>query len=147
MSSYDVFKILLKEGQTAEDEAADIICKKNNVKILIRQNNNNYKDIRYDFQTDDNLKYEVKWDRQCTKTNNIFIENESYNKKAGIEITDANYYIIKINKYFYMMDVITLKREMLKYRNIKIWHREGHTARGYLFPFNEFVKLSIILNP
>ena len=46
-----------------------------------------------------------------------------------------------------MIDVETLKREMLKYRNIKMKHKEGHTARGYLFPFNEFVKLSIILNP
>jgi hypothetical protein len=147
MSAYDVFKVLLKEGQTVEDEAIKIICKRNNVKITIKQNNENYKNVLYDFQTDDKLKYEIKHDRQAPKTNNIFIENESFNKKSGIDITQADYYIIKVNKYFYMMDVITLKREMTKYRNIKIIHKEGNTAKGYLFPFNEFIKLSILLNP
>ena len=106
MFNYNEFKNLLKIGQEAEQHA----ILKINKPVIMRQDESNYKKILYDFQTDDNIKYEVKLDLQSKRTKNVFIEVSNYNNvKSGLSITDADYHIIISDDVFYKISTETLK--------------------------------------
>ena len=59
MNTYNIFKKLLLEAKPSEDQAIKRICSLNNVTVILRQDETNYKIIKYDFKTDDNLTYEI----------------------------------------------------------------------------------------
>ena len=104
--NYNKFKELLKIGQQAEDEA----IKKINKPIITRQDGTNYKNILYDFETDDNIKYEVKLDIASARTNNAFIEfKDGRGLSSGISITTADKHIIISNDIYYLIDTSILK--------------------------------------
>ena len=94
----------LKKFQPYEEEAAKRIEKLNKVKVL-----NYCNDSKYDFLTGDNIKYEVKTEPASLKTNNFFIEFEGYGKPSGINITEADYYIINDTITYYLIRVSKLK--------------------------------------
>lgn len=101
MFNYREFQEKLKIGQAAEDEA----IKRINKPILIRQNAENYKVILYDFMTDDKIKYEVKFDGQSARTENIFIEfKDARGLDSGIMRTDANYFIIISSNIYHLIE-------------------------------------------
>ena len=102
---YSNFKKQLVKYQPYEKIAADKIASLNNVSILSFCDN-----YKYDFETSDNLKYEVKTDEASIKTNNIFIEFYGYNKPSGISITEANFYIINDTINYYLISVKNLKQ-------------------------------------
>jgi hypothetical protein len=138
MFNYNYFKEMLILGQAYEDKA--II--KLNKPVIRRQDETNYKIMHHDIQTDDNIKYEIKLDRQSTKTGNIFIEyNDGRGLKSGIEISDANYYIIISNDIYYQIDINKLK-ELVKKCN-KARTKDG--TKGYLLKVDILIKNSIII--
>ena len=61
----------LKMGQIIEDYAKDMIIVNYPVELL--KTNDDYK---YDFIMNDNIKYEVKFDRKSFQTKNVYIERE-----------------------------------------------------------------------
>jgi hypothetical protein len=129
MFNYNYFKEMLIIGQKAEDEA----IKRINKPVIRRQDETNYKIMHHDIETDDNIKYEVKLDRQSTRTGNIFIEYEDgRGYKSGIDISDANYYIIVSNDIYYMIDIDEL-RKLIKKCN-KAQAKDG--TKGYLLKVN-----------
>jgi hypothetical protein len=109
----------------------------NNVNILNTCNNN-----KYDFQTDDNLKYEVKTDEMSIKTNNFFIEFGGYDKPSGIAITEAEFYIINDTSIYYLIDVCLLKQLVKKARIFKT--KDGKTS-GHLLSRDELQSNSKII--
>ncbi len=111
----------LRKYQPFEIIAGEKICKLNNVNIL--NTCNNYK---YDFQTDDNLKYEVKTDAMSLKTNNFFIEYYGYKKMSGISTTEANYYIINDTNIYYLISVTKLREITLKSKTLTT--KDGSTS-------------------
>ena len=136
--SYNKFLINLRKYQPFEIIAGLKICKLNNVNILNTCNNN-----KYDFQTDDNLKYEVKADAMSLKTNNFFIEFYGYNKPSGIATTEANFYIITDTNIYYLIDVTKLKDITKKCKIFKT--KDGNTS-GHLIGREMLILNSIIIN-
>jgi hypothetical protein len=136
--NYNKFKELLKIGQRAEEEA----IKKINKPIIKRQDDNNYKNILYDFETDDNIKYEVKLDRASKRTNNAFIEfRDGRGLPSGITTTTADKHIIIAIDIYYLIDTSILK-EIIKKCNIAI---TGDGTKGYILPVQILKNNSIIL--
>jgi len=138
MFNYNKFRELLKIGQQAEHEA----IKRINKKVVMTQDDTNYKYILYDFMTEDNIKYEVKLDLQSTRTKNIFIEFiDGRGLKSGISTTEADNYIIVSSDIYYLINVNTLK-EIIK--NCKIARVKDGT-KGYLLLVDVLIKHSIII--
>jgi len=148
MNTYNIFKILLNEAKKTEDEAINKICTLYNVRTIIRQDETNYKIIKYDFKTDDNRTYEVKDDRRASTTNNVFIEYMQYGSPSGIDITDADRHIFKIGSIFYLIDTLILK-QLIQDKSIKkvsFKNIDGLTTKGYLLNLKTFIDNSVVLN-
>ncbi len=147
MNTYDIFKILLNEAKKTEEEAINKICNLYNVRTILRQDETNYKYIKYDFKTDDNKTYEVKDDRRAANTKNVFIEYMQYGRPSGINITDADHHIFKIASNFYLIDTNTIK-ELIKdkaIKNISFKNSDNLTTKGYLLPLKTLADNSIII--
>jgi hypothetical protein len=103
--TYENFLIKLKKYKPYEETASEKICLLNSVSVLNTCNN-----YRYDFETSDNIKYEVKTDEMSLRTNNFFIEVVGYGKPSGIATTEAKFYILSDTKIYYLIDVEALKK-------------------------------------
>ena len=87
----------------------EIICQENiknenNVSIVMEQNNENYKNVKYDFMTSDFITYEVKADVMSLATNNFFIEFKKGNHNTGIWTTESIFHIITNTKTYYHIE-------------------------------------------
>lgn len=100
----EVFLKRLKEGQIYEKIALKLICGIN--KTELHKFKKNYK---YDFQTIDGVKYEVKSDKMALITNNFFIEFSGYGKPSGIEISHSNFYILTDTINYFLIETDKLK--------------------------------------
>jgi len=99
------FLPLLAIGHKYEKIASEKIEKRFNIRIA--HFNNDYK---YDFITDEGIKYEVKADFGSLKTGNFFIEYlEGTDKLTGISKTESHFYIITNSKEYYLIDTNKLK--------------------------------------
>lgn len=99
------FNYKLKKYQPYEVIASKKIEILNKCTVLNFNNDN-----KYDFKTNDNLTYEVKADELSLKTGNIFIEYEGYNKKSGLSVSKADFYIITDTNDYYMIQTKKLKQ-------------------------------------
>ncbi len=136
------FYELLKLGQEHENEAIKRIIKLNNCSIVMVQDANNYKKMRYDFLTSDGLKYEVKADFLSDKTGNCFIEFLDGRKElSGITISDANFYIIYTHQIYLLIPIEKLK-ELTLYKDIK---RAKDGTKGYIINWELIRDASIII--
>lgn len=79
----------LADGEIAEQKLLQIIRKKYKSAVKIPNKFSDY-DI---FIPETNKKIEVKYDRQCNKTGNIFIEIEILGKPSGLSVTKADYWV------------------------------------------------------
>lgn len=123
------FKKLLQLGQAAEEQAIKKVEVLHKTSCTKRQNETNFKIMHHDFQTEDNIKYEVKLDISSTKTGNAFVEFlDGKGHDSGLNISDANYYIIISNDIYYMIGLEALK-ELIK--GCKIAQARDGT-KGYL---------------
>ena len=81
----------------------EIICQgeikdKNNVSIVMEQNEENYNHVNYDFMTSDLTTYEVKTDELSLNTNNFYIAFKKGDVRTGILTSDALFHIITNTK-------------------------------------------------
>ena len=127
MATYKAFLENVDKYHIYEIIASEKICLLNNTQ-LIKFNN----DYRYDFKTSDKIKYEVKTDELSLKTNNLFIEFESYKKQSGISITKANYYIFSDTIDYYLIETQKLKTILSNIENKKIVSTKDKLTFGYL---------------
>jgi hypothetical protein len=135
----EVFLKLLDESKQYEQKASALISEICHVGIL---NFNN--DYKYDFITDDNIKYEVKADKMALKTQNYFIEFEGYGKLSGISTTEAHFYILSNTVNYYLISVEKLKYICNKYGVIK--KVKINDTFGFVIPSKKVVKHSKQLN-
>ena len=117
VDKYHIFEII----------ASEKICLLNNTQLLKFNN-----DYRYDFKTCDKLRYEVKTDVISIKSNNLFIEFESYKKTSGISISKANYYIFCDTIDYYLIQTQKLKEILNNIENKKIVSTKDKLTYGYL---------------
>jgi hypothetical protein len=141
----NVFLKQLKIGQIWEQAAIERIIKYyHDIYYLLKTCNSH----KYDFKLSNKQKYEVKADLLGKKTNNIFIEYLQFGKFSGIDITQANFYIIiipdyyidnntdidKINLYL-LLDVNILKELIInsRYKKNILPRNNNNMTGGYLF--------------
>ena len=127
MATYKAFLKNVDKYHIFEIIASEKICLLNNTQ-LIKFNN----DYRYDFKTCDKLRYEVKTDELSLKTNNLFIEFESYKKPSGISASKAHYYIFSDTIDYYLIETQKLKEILNNVINKKIVSTKDKLTFGYL---------------
>ena len=128
----------------------EIICQekiknKNNVSIVMEQNNENYKNVKYDFMTSDFITYEVKADVMSLATNNFFIEFKKGNHNTGILTTESIFHIITNTKKYYLIETRILLN--LVFQN-RIHYKKGKTKDntiGFLVPTCDIIELSEVI--
>jgi len=121
-----------------EKIAASRICVLNNRTIKEVCTNN-----KYDFKTDDNIKYEVKCDKSSNKTGNFYIELLTYNNKpSGISTTKSDYYIITNTINYYMISTSILK---LLCKNMRVLTLKDKSSTGFIVPCHIVISNSIII--
>jgi hypothetical protein len=137
---YKVFERKLQLGLYWERQAISTLINYFDGKYSLLNTNDDYK---YDFQLTNGLKYEVKYDHMASKTNNIFIEFEQYNKPSGILKTYADYYIIIVpydQIKFLMVRVDDIIEFIKNSRYKKIYGDEF--KKGFLFDVTSFRNIS-----
>ena len=77
-------------GDMIEAKARTAIINYYNVEIKNITDDDTHKINIYDFETTNDIKYEVKGDRLSIKTGNFYIEYSAFNKPSGISISTAN---------------------------------------------------------
>lgn len=127
----------LEQYKPYEIEAGKRIELKNNT--TIKQFND---DFKFDFETLDGIKYEVKTEPSSLKTNNFFIEFKGYGKPSGISITESNFYIINDTNNYYLIHTYTLI-QIIKENTFKIVSTKDKKTFGYLINKDIIISKSI----
>ena len=109
MSFHSFFKPRLRAGKEKEKIAQPLICQANNVSIISERTDDNYGELKYDFQTSNGIKYELKGGESSDKFHSFFIEFEQSIKgklyvPSGISDSEADYWMLKYNNTFYTID-------------------------------------------
>ena len=92
-------------------------------------------------------KIELKTDRLCQKTGNVFIETESRGKESGIITTKADYWAFCLWKEnrelqtYVSIPVKILKKLMMKYP-IKLGG-DNYTSKGHIIPKEDLLNQTI----
>lgn len=110
------FKFDLQVGQTYENQLAELI----------------------------NKKIEVKRDFRAMETGNIFVEYESRNKPSGLATSEANYWVYWLSeKHFITIEKNELKILCRKYLNTNrdVLGGDNNTSKGILLPIIDFLKI------
>ena len=132
-------------GRTHEIIYQEEIKHKNNVSIVMEQNNENYKNVKYDFMTSDFITYEVKADVMSLATNNFFIEFKKGNHNTGILTSESIFHIITNTKKYYFIETHILLN--LVFQN-RIHYKTGTTKDntiGFLVPTCDIIELSEVI--
>lgn len=140
MTSRTHFLKCLKLGQIYEAKAEAKI----EGKTIIKADDSNYKKYKFDFQKEDGLKYEIKFDDASKLTNNCFIEfTDMKGRDSGLNITEANFYIIICGKD---EEFLKIESDVLKILCEKAHIRHAKdSSRGYIIPIRILKKYSTII--
>ena len=93
------------------------------------------------------IKVEVKADRLCQKTGNVYVETESRGKDSGITTTDADVWAFCLWKEnhelqtYVSIPVKILKKLMTKYP--KKAGGDNYTSKGYIIPKEDLLNQTI----
>ena len=93
------------------------------------------------------VKVEVKADRLCQKTGNVYVETESRGKDSGITTTDADVWAFCLWKEnrelqtYVSIPVKILKKLMTKYP--KKAGGDNHTSKGHIIPKEDLLNQTI----
>ncbi len=113
-------------------------------------------DNRWDLELDYNGRFttvEVKEDFTCERTGNVGIEYESWGRKAGISVSKADFYLLKVHcpdgkARAYLIDSKKLKKICFE---TPLWFREvvggdvGSESKNYLFKLGVIQQVAISL--
>ena len=119
-------------GDMIEAKARTAIINYYNVEIKNITDDETHKINIYDFETTNDIKYEVKGDRLSIKTGNFYIEYSAFNKPSGISISTANIWMLLYGESFYCISSDELKKLCRKYKDKKACC--NFETIGYLIP-------------
>ena len=131
------YKKFVEPYQKYEIEASKRIKKKFNVEIVSFNNDN-----KYDFIDNNNIKYEVKYDRYSNISNNFFIEFYGYGKPSGIKTTEAHYYIITDGDVYLLISIDELMKIVV---NCPIKYTKDGLTAGYIINKNIIINICIFI--
>ena len=142
MNNFKLFNKMLKIGLEYEKYAHQLIKMKFNKDVIFTCDN-----YKYDFITEDKIKYEVKFDKQASKTDNFFIEYSTYSLRdkklslSGISKSWAYYYILiheKNNELYFSIISTKILRNLIK-TNVFLCKKScfnsdtNNYSNGYIF--------------
>ena len=90
---------------------------------------------------------EVKTDKICQRTGNIFVEFESRGKESGINTTTANYWVYclwtdKFKEQTYVFIPTRRLKKLIKEKEYRISNGgDNWTSKGYLVPKEDLLDL------
>lgn len=138
-----------KKGRPFEELAQQLICKKNHVSVIVDVVHN-HKEYKFDFQTSDGIKYEVKADTRSKDTKRFYVEFKqsckgSVYKDSGIHDSDAQYWILLYRDSFYVISKVDLLEECIKHER-KACCKLGpvHTV-GYIIPVEKLKPYATVM--
>jgi hypothetical protein len=111
------FRFDLQVGQTYENQLAELLQKK----------------------------IEVKRDFKAIETGNIFVEYQSRNKPSGLATSEAHYWVYWLSeKHFITIEKNELKKLCRKYLGTKndVLGGDNNTSKGILLPIIDFLKIN-----
>ena len=138
---YRCFKECLALGHEYELLALEKIKKLNMVEVKQTQTKDNFKIMFHDFETMDDLKYEVKADFASEQTGNFFCEYAIMDKPSGLLISDADLYIVVSCGIFHLIQIEVLKKLTLVARIAKT--RYG--SKGFIINMEDIKRNSQII--
>jgi hypothetical protein len=138
---YRCFKECLALGQEYEVMALEKIKKLNSVDVKQTQTKDNFKIMFHDFETMDDLKYEVKADFASEVSGNFFCEFAIMDKPSGLLISDADFYIIVSCGIFHLINIDKLKELTLVARIA----RTRYGSEGYIISMTDIKANSQII--
>jgi len=109
----------LKDWQKIEKEFYDILVTNNPNTEIVMAPNRYFPD--WDIMMNNNVKFEIKYDRQSAKTGNIAIEVSYKWNPSWIFASEADFVVYKIEDEFRITGVTTLLRKVAKYKRIRWW--------------------------
>ena len=129
--------------------------KKKNNKFDINVKSNFVNDLPFGEKYEEELKsilegkIELKTDRLCQTTNNVFVEIESRGKESGILTTTADYWAFCFwtekrglkDQTYTLVSTKILKKLMTKYP-IKLGG-DNHTSKGHIIPKEDLLNQTI----
>ena len=133
----------LQMGEEAQTGAIERIKKEfEGIVIVEKRSRNKNFDIKGNYQNME-IRFEVKWDIMAAKTGNVAIEYESRSKPSGISVTQADYWIYKIQDEFYLIETIKIKEAISKglFHRIVTGGDTGSFTRMYLVKVPNFINL------
>jgi len=90
---------------------------------------------------------EVKTDKICQRTGNIFVEFESRGKESGINITTANYWVYclwtdKFKEQTYIFIPTRRLKKLIKEKEYRVSNGgDNWSSKGYLIPKEDLLEL------
>ena len=90
---------------------------------------------------------EVKTDKICQRTGNIFVEFESRGKESGINTTTANYWVYclwtdKFKEQTYVFIPTRRLKKLIKEKEYRVSNcGDNWTSKGYLIPKEDLLQL------
>ena len=146
------FETDLSKAKKEEIEAASLLLNKyerfRKLDKTLKFNNDNRYDFSFLTEEKKRIKFEVKDDDKSFKTGNVAIETRCRGHKSGISVTEAKYWIHKIEGTFYVFKtkLIKDKIENKKYeRFVNDGGDPGSYTNLYLFKQEKIVKWGIPL--
>ena len=93
------------------------------------------------------VKVEVKADRLCQKTGNVYVETESRGKDSGITTTDADYWTFclwseKREAQTYVSIPVKILKKLMKDYPIKVGG-DNYTSKGHIIPKEDLLNQTI----
>ena len=137
----EYFKKQLFDAQKYERIAADKVCKKDNVTVT-----HFCTTYKYDFETSNDITYEVKHDKASVYTGNFFIEFISDDKPSGISISEAHYHVLISGDKYYLIKTSDIRQlidneEYFRIGNVNITNK----TKGFLFKIDTLTKYSQLI--
>lgn len=108
---YDFQKDILT-GKESEEKFANLLLKKCNQIKNISFNNDKRYDVLVELNNNKNITFEIKHDLMTGTTGNIAIETYCRGKLSGINVTEAEYFVIHCftnQEHFYIFNTQILK--------------------------------------
>jgi len=137
-AKYGNFKQDLLLGQKYEKLAQIAVIEWLNQGLEVIEERN---DNLYDFKLSNGSTYEVKYDRMCSQTGNLYVETQSHSRMAGLSVCQADYYIFAVGEFktkFYIIKTDELKQMIIDDKYFRI--HSDYSKVGYLFKLDVIAK-------
>uniref|UniRef100_A0AAU7N493 Uncharacterized protein n=1 Tax=Nitrosopumivirus cobalaminus TaxID=3158414 RepID=A0AAU7N493_9VIRU len=98
----------------------------------------------YDIESSDGVKYEIKSDRKCALTGNVFVEISCNGEASGLFVTEADKIVYYLNNEWVFITPNSL-HNLIADEEPRYWKGKpdgGSVVEGYIIPYETFIEYS-----